>query len=115
MCIHICDSSNAGQLVYGKSTSQNTDVTETFYICHTYMTQLTLKPKVSEKSHYIDYEFRVSGKLEYAFISVVAVMLSYWHGKSVSQSTDMTETFYIQRQMYMTPLTLKLKKSHIRL
>ena len=56
--------------------------------------------------------------LKYAFISAVAVMLANWHGKSISQSTDMTQTYSIQRHMYMIPLTLKLKvseKYHLRL
>ena len=56
--------------------------------------------------------------LGYAFISAVAVMLANCHGKSNSQSTDMTQTSHIQHPMYMTPLTLKLKvseKSHFRL
>ena len=56
--------------------------------------------------------------LKYAFISVVAVLLANWHGKSISQSTDMAQTSDIQCHMYMTPLTLKLKiseKSHLRL
>ena len=56
--------------------------------------------------------------LKYAFISVVAVMLANWHGKSISQRLDMTQTLDIQRHMYLTPLTLKLKvseKSHFRL
>ena len=56
--------------------------------------------------------------LKYAFIPAVAVMLANWHGKSISQSTDMTQTSDIQRHMYMTPLTLKLKvseKSNFRL
>ena len=30
--------------------------------------------------------------LKYAFRSVVAVMLANWYGKSISQSTDMTQT-----------------------
>ena len=29
--------------------------------------------------------------LGYAFISVVAVMLANWHGKSISQRPDMTQ------------------------
>ena len=33
--------------------------------------------------------------LGYAFISVVAVMLANWRGKSISQSTDMMETSVI--------------------
>ena len=49
--------------------------------------------------------------LKYAFISEVAVMLANWYGKSLSQSTDMTQTPDIQCRMYMTPLTLKLKVS----
>ena len=55
--------------------------------------------------------------LKYALILVVAVTLANWHGKSISQSTAMTQTSHI-RHMYMTPLTLKLKvseKSHFRL
>ena len=56
--------------------------------------------------------------LKYTFIFVVAVMLANWRGKSISQSTDMTQTSDIQHRMYMTPLILKLKvseKSHFRL
>ena len=49
--------------------------------------------------------------LKYAFISVVAVTLANWHGKNISQGTDRTQTLDIQRHMYMTPLTLKLKVS----
>ena len=49
--------------------------------------------------------------LGYAFISAVAVMLANWHGKSISQSTDMMETSYIQCHMYMTPINTKLKVS----
>ena len=55
--------------------------------------------------------------LGYAFIPVVAVMLANRHGKSISQSTDMTQTLHVQRHTYRTPLTLKLKvpeKSHFR-
>ena len=65
----------------------------------------------------LDYEFGVEAILKYAFISDIAVMLANWHGKSFSLSTDMTQT-YVQRHMYRTPLTLKLKapeKSHFRL
>ena len=56
--------------------------------------------------------------LGYVFTSVIAVMLANWHGKSISQSTDITQTSDIECHMYMTPLTLKLKvseKSHFRL
>ena len=63
-----------------------------------YMTPLTLKLKL-RKNFTLDYEFRVYGMLKYAFISAVAVMLANRHGKSISQSTDMTQTLdiYIQR------------------
>ena len=56
--------------------------------------------------------------LKYAFISAVAVLLANWHGKSISQSTDVTQTSHFQRHMYMLPLTLQLnesEKSHFRL
>ena len=56
--------------------------------------------------------------LEYVFISVVAVMLANWHGKSISQTPDMTQSSDFQRHMHTTPITLKLKvseKSHFRL
>ena len=46
--------------------------------------------------------------LNYAFISLLAIKLVEWGGKSFSQSTDRTETSY-KRLTYMTPLTLKLK------
>ena len=49
--------------------------------------------------------------LKYAFIFVVVVIQANWYGKSISQGTDMTQTLDIQRHMYMTPLTLKLKVS----
>ena len=49
--------------------------------------------------------------LGYALIAAVAVMLTNWHGKSISQRPDMMETSHIQCHMYMTSLTLKLKVS----
>ena len=55
--------------------------------------------------------------LNYAFISLLAVKLFEWGEKSFSQSTDMMQT-NINRLMYMTLLTLKLKlreKSDFRL
>ena len=56
--------------------------------------------------------------LKYAFISVVAVMLANWHGKSISQRPNMTQTLDFQRHMYTTPITSKQKvseKSYFRL
>ena len=56
--------------------------------------------------------------LKYAFMSVVAVMLANWYGKSISQRPEMTQTSGFQRHMYSTPITLKQKvseKSHFRL
>ena len=47
--------------------------------------------------------------LNYAFISLLAIKLVEWGGKSFSRSIDRTETSYNQRLMYMTPLTLQLK------
>ena len=55
--------------------------------------------------------------LNYAFISLLAIKLFEWGGKSFLESTDMTETSN-QCLMYMTLLTLKLKlreKSDFRL
>ena len=54
--------------------------------CHVCMTPLTLKMK----NLTLEYEITVYGMLKYAFISVVAVMLANWHGKSILQTTDMT-------------------------
>ena len=65
----------------------------------------------------LEYEFRVLGVLNYAFIYLLAVIkMVEWGGKSFSQSTDMMQTSY-SRLMYMTLLTLKLRlreKSHFR-
>ena len=47
--------------------------------------------------------------LKYALISMVAVMLANCQRKSISQSSDLTQTSDIQHHMYMTQLTLKLK------
>ena len=48
--------------------------------------------------------------LQHALRSVVAVILSNWHGKTFSQRLDMTQTSDL-RHTYLTPLTLKLKIS----
>ena len=50
----------------------------------------------------LDDEFRVYGMLKYAFISAAGVLLANWHGKSISKSTDMTQTSGIKRHMYNT-------------
>ena len=47
--------------------------------------------------------------LRYPIVASLAVRLNLWGWKSISHSTDMTQTSYIQRPMYMTPLILKLK------
>ena len=47
--------------------------------------------------------------LKYALISEVGVLLGNLHGKCVSQRPDMMQTSDMQRHMYMTPLTLKLR------
>ena len=42
--------------------------------------------------------------LKYAFMSEVAVTWGEWEGKSISQSTNMTQTSYIQHRTYMTKI-----------
>ena len=53
--------------------------------------------------------------LKYAFMSEVAVTYAEWERKSISQSTNMRPTSYIQRRTYMTPLILKLKQRDLSL
>ena len=47
--------------------------------------------------------------LRYPIVSSFPVTLNLWGWKSISLTTDMTQTSYSQRPMYMTPLILKLK------
>ena len=56
--------------------------------------------------------------LRYPIVSSLAVRFNLWGWKSISHTTDMTQSSNIQRPMYMTPLILKLKlreKSDFRL
>ena len=78
---------------HGKSISQSTNMTQTSDFCHMYTTPIALNRKYL-RNFTLDYEFSIQGMLKYAFISVVAVMLANWHGKSISQSTSMTQTLY---------------------
>ena len=96
----------------------------TSYVCDPTNTETESREKPKLK-------FRLKTMLKDAIVSLVAVMVANWHGKSsltvslnlwgwksISHTTDMTQTSYIQRPMYMTPLILKLKlreKSHFRL
>ena len=48
--------------------------------------------------------------LRYSIVASLAVRLNLWGLKSISHPTDMTQTSYIQRPMYMTPVILKLKQ-----
>ena len=47
--------------------------------------------------------------LRYPIVSSFPVRLNLWVWKCISLTTDMTQTSYIQRHMYLTPLILKLK------
>ena len=56
--------------------------------------------------------------LRYPTVDSLAVRLNLWGWKSISHTTDMTQTSYIQHRMYTTPVILKLKlreKSDFRL
>ena len=56
--------------------------------------------------------------IRYPILSSLAVRLNLWGWKRISHTADMTQTSYIQRPMYMTPVILKLKvreKSDFRL
>ena len=56
--------------------------------------------------------------LRYPIVSSLAVRLNLWRWKRISFTSDMMQTSYIQRPMYMTSLILKLKlreKSDFRL
>ena len=39
--------------------------------------------------------------LGYAFTSAIAVMLANWHGKSISQSTDITDINFLYPMSYV--------------
>ena len=47
--------------------------------------------------------------LRYSIVASLAVRLNLWGWKSISHSTDMTQTSYFQHRMYTTPVILKLK------
>ena len=89
-----------------KSFSHSTDMTQPSYIKRPmYMTSLILKLKLRKKSHlrlWIEI-LRQCKRCNKFFIC------HKWSRKIISCSTDMMETCYIQRPMYMTPLILKLK------
>ena len=93
-------------------------MTQTSYIQRPmYMTPLILKLKLREKS-----DFRLSTEgLRHAKIfncRFISCKVESMGLESISHTTDMTQTSYIQRPMYMTPLLLKLKlreKSDFRL
>ena len=56
--------------------------------------------------------------LRYSIVASLALSLNLWGWKSISHTTNMAQTSYIQRPMYMTPVILKLKlreKSDFRL
>ena len=59
----------------------------------------------------LDYECRVLGELNFALISLLAIKLIEWGGKSFSETTDIMNS-YNQRLTYMTPLIRKLKERH---
>ena len=101
-----------------KCISLTTDMTQTSYIQRPmYLTPLILKLKLREK-----YDFRLWTKglwhakiSNFTFISCKGEFMGL---EKISHTTDMTQTSYIQRPMYMTPLILKLKlreKSDFRL
>ena len=56
----------------------------------------------------LDYDFRVLGELNYAFISLLPIKFVEWGEKSFSQTTDIMNS-YNQCLTYMTPVTRKLK------
>ena len=92
-----------------ESISHTTNMTQTSYIQRPmYMTPLILKLKLREKS---DFRVWTEGPrhakiFNCSFISCKVEFMGY---ESISHTTDMTQTFYIQRRMYMTPLIIKLK------
>ena len=56
--------------------------------------------------------------LRYPILLSLAVRVNLWGWKRISFTSDMMQTSYIQRPMYMTPQILKLKlreKSDFRL
>ena len=57
----------------------------------------------------------VLGMLWYPIIHSLAVSITEWRTKSISYSTDMTQPSYIQRPMYMTPVTKTKTKVEISL
>ena len=74
----------------------------------------------TETKRETDFKRSVQG-LRHAKMSIniiKEVKATHLYEKSISQSTDMTETSYMQRPMNMTPPTLKLKqrnKCHFKL
>ena len=45
----------------------------------------------------LDYEFRVLGELNCAFISLLAIKLVEWGAKSFSQTTDIINSYNVLR------------------
>ena len=92
-----------------KSISYSNNMTKLSYIQRPmYMTPDTLKLKKG-RNLILDHELRVLGILWYPIINSLAVSITEWCTKSISQSTDMTQPYYIKRPMYMTQDTLKRK------
>ena len=72
----------------------------------TYMTPLTRKLKVRQKKN-LDYDFRVLGELNYAFISLLAIKLVEWGVKSFSQTTDIMHVLILPTSFVYEPINTK--------
>ena len=84
-------------------------MTQTCYIQHRmYTTLLILKLKLRKKS---DFRVWTEGPRHAKIFncSFINCKVEFMGLESISHTTDMTQTSYIQRRIYMTPLILKLK------
>ena len=72
----------------------------------TYMTPLTRKLKVRQKKN-LDYDFRLLGELNYAFISLLAIKLVEWGVKSFSQTTDIMHLLILPTSYVYEPINTK--------
>ena len=84
-------------------------MTQTSYIQHRmYTTPVILKLKLREKS---DFRVWTEGPRHAKIFncSFISCKVEFMGLESISHTTDMTQTSYIQCRMYTTPLILKLK------
>ena len=80
--------------------SQTTDIMYSYNQRLTY-DSINTKTESKAENKNLDYDFRVLGELNYAFISLLAIKLVEWGVKSFSETTDIMNS-YNQRLTYMT-------------